>query len=168
MKVLFVLAPEGYKDEEFEIPNKIIKAAGIETVLTNSTGNPSKSVAGKITEVNIKLEDVNNNDYDAVIFVGGPGADVYFNDSNALKIVRDFYNKNKIIAAICIAPMILANAGILNKKTVTCYPSEKENISKIAKYSGNDVEIDDNIITGRDPSAAEKFGQAILNALKNL
>lgn len=164
-KILFVIAPVDYKDEEFEIPKKIIESSGFVITVANSTGKPSKSVAGKNTAVDLKLGDINSNQYDAIVFIGGGGAAVYFDNQDALKLAREFYEKGKIVCAICIAPTILANAGILDGKIVTAFPSEKEKISKVANYTGNDVEKDRNIITGKWPSAAEEFGKAIARAL---
>jgi protein deglycase len=69
-----------------------------------------------------------------------------------------------MIAAICAAPMVLANAGILQGKKVTCYPGTESSL-KGAICTGNIVEIDGNIITGKAPGAAMKFSLALAEQL---
>jgi protease I len=116
----------------------------------------------------ILTEDVNVNDYDAVIFVGGSGATVYLDDPVAHKIAQDAVSKNKIVGAICIAPVTLAKAGILKGKRVTTYPVE-ENQKQLkalgAVYTAQPVEKDGNIITADGPKSAKEFGEEISKAL---
>jgi len=64
------------------------------------------------------ISKINIDNYDAVVFVGGGGATEYFNDSIAHKIVKESIAKGKVLAAICIAPNILANAGVLKGKKI--------------------------------------------------
>lgn len=74
--------------------------------------------------------------------------------------------RKKIVGAICIAPVTLARAGLLKNKKVTTYSSTINDIKSAgAKYTGNDVERDGNIITASGPAAAQKFGEAIVKAL---
>lgn len=165
-KVLIVIAPENFRDEEFFEPKEILEKANIEVDVANSTGAVSKSSFGKMVIPDKSLDEVNANDYDAVIFVGGSGSSVYFNNKKAIGISKEFFDKGKIVAAICIAPTILANAGILNGKKATAYPSEKDRINAVGTYTGSDIEQDGNVITGKWPSAAKEFGRKIVKALK--
>ena len=105
-------------------------------------------------------------DYDAVIFVGGVGAKEYFESEAAHKLAREADEKEKIVAAICIAPSILANAGILKGKKATAYPSEKTNLeAKGAVFVDENVVVDGRIITANGPGAAAEFGEAIVEGL---
>ena len=80
---------------------------------------------------------------------------------------NNFNKQNKIIAAICIAPVTLANAGILNGKKATVFPSGKNDLIRNgAKYTGDSVTVDGNIITANGPMAAEAFGKKIVEMLK--
>ncbi|MBU0963348.1 MAG: DJ-1/PfpI family protein, partial [Nanoarchaeota archaeon] len=91
---------------------------------------------------------------------------VYFDDQKVLEIANEFFNKNKLVAAICIAPSILANSGILQGKRATAFPSEESNlIDRGAIYTANLVTIDDNIITGKNPGAAREFSTQIIRFL---
>jgi len=161
-----IIAPDRFRDEEFQEPKQILETAGHEITVANSTGTESKGMLGMIVKPDTRLDQVNSDEYNAIIFVGGLGTSVYFNDQRALNLAREFNDKKKIVAAICIAPSILANAGILNGKKATSFPSEKNNINAVGTYTGSPVERDGNIITGYGPEAAKEFGKKILEALQ--
>lgn len=123
-----------------------------------------KSIFGITIKPDILISKINIDNYDAIVFVGGGGAKEYFNDSIAHKIVKESIAKGKVLAAICIAPNILANAGVLKDKKPTCfYP--KNIIEKGAIYSGKTVEQDGKIITAEDPHVAQDFAKAIIAAV---
>ncbi len=165
-KVLMVLAPEKFRDEEYFIPRQVLEGYGIKVFTTSNKGEAVSIIEQKKVVVDVLLEDATT-DYDAVIFVGGPGAAGYFNDQTALDLVKDFYEENKVIAAICIAPTILANAGILEGKKATVWPSESKNLkAKGATYTSQPVTQDGRIITANGPDAAKDFAETIVKALK--
>ena len=106
------------------------------------------------------------NEFDAVVFVGGFGSSEYFDNPVARKIAKEGLDQDKILAAICLAPRILANSGVLKGKKVTCFSSVRKDIkAKGAMVSGEMVERDGKIITGNGPSASTKFGETIASAL---
>jgi len=167
-KILFVVALNNFKDEELFYPQKVLRDAGFTTEIA-SANRSARSVAGKIVDA-ILLKEVNVSNYDAVVFVGGPGASAYFNDSTALSIAQKAAQEGKIVAAICIAPIILANAGLLEGKNATVWDSGSgEYISKLeskgATFIKKAVVQDGNIITANGPSAATQFGSTIAKAL---
>jgi len=105
-------------------------------------------------------------DYDAIIFVGGPGATEYFDNPIALNIARQAAYRGKVLAAICIAPAVLANAGVLGGIRATSFWSERDRLQNAgAIYTGAPVERDGLIITASDPRAARQFGRAIAQTL---
>jgi protease I len=165
-KILMVIAPVDFRDEEYFETRKILEDVGNKITVANSTGQPSKSMFGKIVKPDKALYDIDIEDFDAIVFVGGSGASVYFNNQHALYLAKEFNKSGKIIAAICMAPSILANAGILNGKKATAFPSEKDNINAVGIYTGKLVEQDGKIITGNGPQAAKEFGKKIADALK--
>jgi len=167
VKILMIVAPSGFRDEECLDPKKILEKAGVEVIIASKGTRVARGKLGTDLEVQKDISEIDNITYDAVIFVGGPGTTIYFNDATALRIAKEAYSSGKIIAAICIAPSILANAGILKGKKVTSFPSEEENLrSRGAIYTGKTVEQDGKIITANGPSAAKEFGKLILKNLK--
>lgn len=165
-KILMVIAPADFRDEEYFETRKILEDAGNKVTVANSTGQPSKSMFGKLVKPDKSFYDVNAKDFDAIIFVGGSGTSVYFNNQQALNLAKEFNKSGKIVAAICIAPSILANAGILDDKKATSFPSERDNINAVGTYTGKIIETDGKIITGSGPEAAKEFGKKIAEALK--
>ena len=164
-KVLMVLAPKKFKDPEFFEPKEILEKAGIKVLTACSEGGFSESKLGVRVKIDVKLGEVKVEDYDALIFIGGSGSSVYFNDKTALNLAKKFHSEGKIVGAICIAPTILANAGVLNGKRATAFETEKENIAAVGTYTDAEVEVDGKIITAKWPTAAKEFGRAIAKAL---
>lgn len=164
-KALFVIAPTNFKDEEYFTPKEILEENNIE-VITASLKSEAKSVTGKKTKVDILLDQATT-DYDAIVFIGGPGASVYFDNTKAHSLAKQFNSKGKVVAAICIAPVTLANAGVLDGKKATVWNGEyiDKLESKGATYTGEDVTVDGNIITANGPGAAEEFGNEIVEKL---
>jgi protease I len=165
-KVLMVIAPVDFRDEEYFETRKVLEDLGNKITVANSTGQPSKSSFGKIVKPDKTIYNVNVKDFDAIIFVGGRGSEEYFNNTKALTLAKEFNKDGKVVSAICIAPSILANAGILNGKKATSFPSQRNNINAVGTYTGNPVEVDGKIITGNGPQAAKDFGKKIAEALR--
>lgn len=165
-KILMVTAPNNFRDEELFIPKEKFENAGHEVVIaSNKVGVCKGTLSGEISS-DMLLKDVNVDDFQAVVFVGGTGSDVFFNDENALKIAREADKKGKVLSAICIAPMVLANAGVLTGKKATVWSGESENLkSKSVIYTGESVTVDGKIITGNGPASAELFGEKICEAI---
>jgi len=165
-KVLFIIAFENFRDEEFFEPKAILETSGFKTAVASSKKGTAESVLGKEQMVEKTIFDVNVADYIAVIFVGGSGAVCFFEDPIALAIAEETVFQRKVLGAICIAPSILANAGVLTGKKATCFSSEKEKlIAKGAEFIDEPVVIDGKIITANGPSAAKDFGWKIVEML---
>lgn len=166
-KALFIVAQQNFRDEELLIPREILEKRGIKTAIAAKAKSQALGNLGAQVMPDLALADVRAKDFDAVIFIGGPGARAYYDDAEALKIARDFKAAGKIIAAICAGPSILANAGVLIGKNVTGFPSEEENIrSKGAFYTGMPTAIDGQVVTAKDPGAAKEFGEKLAYLLE--
>lgn len=166
-KVLLIIAPENFRDEEYFHTKEELESADIETETASKQMGECTGMLGKTADVDITTEVVNVDNYDGIVFVGGTGASIYFEDEKALGIAKEAFEKGKVVAAICIAPSILANAGILSGKKATAYSSEEENLKKNgAEYTGEAVTVDGNIITANGPAAAKEFGKKIARALE--
>ncbi len=165
-RAVLITARENFRDEELFETRRVLDAAGVETVIASSRTGPIRGMLGNIAEARILVNQLRVDDYDAIIFIGGLGAAEYFDNPVALSIAREAAHKRKVLAAICIAPTVLANAGVLRGVRATSFLSERERLQQAgAIYTGVPVERAGLIITGSGPMAAVPFGQAIADAL---
>lgn len=166
MNALFIIAPKEFRDEELIEPLDVLEDAGITGTIASQDTTLAKGVLGAQTNVDIDIDDAKAENYDAIIFIGGSGAQIYFDDQSAHRLARNAVAKGKILAAICIAPSILANAGVLEGKKATAFKSEITNLkSKGALTVEEQVVIDGKIITAPGPQFANEFGEKILELL---
>jgi protease I len=169
-KILMVISSRDFRDVEYQKPRQILEDRGHEIVVASSVVGPCQGADGLVVNSQVLISKVNPADYDAIVFVGGPGAEEFFDDKETHEVINQFFNLNKIIAAICVAPVILGKAGILAGRDVTVYPSPSS-LDILGKeganvYSEEEVLVDGNIITACGPQAADKFGTAIAEALE--
>ena len=165
-RAALIIAGENFQDEEFFVTQRALEAAGVETVIASTRLGAIRGMLGGVAEVRVLVNQLRVDDFDAIIFIGGSGAAQYFDNPAALNIAREAARKRKVLAAISIAPTILANAGALTGVRASSYLSERERlVGAGAIYTGVPVERDRFIITATGPAAAALFGQAIVDTL---
>jgi protease I len=126
-------------------------------------------MSGGLVASELTLDNAHVDDFDAIVFIGGPGTGEFFNNSAALNIAREAGAKHKVIAAISVAPTILANAGVLRNLRATGFISQRESIQKGgAQYTGAPVERDGLIITASGPLVVVPFAQSIVATLNEI
>ena len=161
-----IVASENFRDEELFETRDALKGAQVQTVIASTKTGTVTGMLGGRAQAEILVSSIVVDDYNAVIFIGGAGAAQYFDDAAALDIARKASSKSKVLAAICIAPTTLANAGVLKGVKATCFSSERSKLEKAgAIYTGSPVEKDGLIITADGPSSAAQFGKTIVDAL---
>ena len=164
--VVMIIAPQKFRDEELFDTKKVLEDAGATVKVASTSLDEATGMLGGTVTPDILVKDVKVADFDAVLFIGGSGASVYWDDATAHAIAKDTVKANKILGAICIAPVTLAKAGVLKDKNATVWKSEKQKLEDAgATYTGAAVEVDGKIITANGPKAAKQFGRAIANAL---
>jgi protease I len=167
-KTVMIIAEKQFREEELFQPKEILEKAGIEIKVASTTTGLATGVEGQTYKPQLLVKDIVVSDFDAVVFVGGGGATQYWDDPVAHKIARQAQEAGKVLGAICVAPVILAKAGILKGKHATVWSSDSGQLLVAgAKYSRADVEIDGNIITAAGPFASREFGQALVKAIIN-
>jgi protease I len=165
-KIIMVIAPRMFRDEEFKIPFDAFKNEGAKVIIACSSLNTSVGKLGLKVKPDIQLNKINVDDADAVLFVGGPGVKEYWEHATAQKIAKDFLASGKLLTAICSAPVILAKAGLLRGKKATAFDGDEMEMLKCGCiYTGKSVEQDGKIITGNGPAAAKQFVDAIIKEL---
>lgn len=168
-KIAMIVAFRDFRDEEYFIPKQVLESAGSE--ITNISTSLGKAIGklGGDAEVNVLLEELKVEDYDAVLFIGGSGAAKFIDNKDCHRVARETVDKNKILGAICIAPAILAKAGVLIRKKATVWSSNMDKSAvKILENNGaifqsDSVVTDGKIITANGPNVAKKFAEAIIN-----
>ncbi|MFA5331843.1 MAG: DJ-1/PfpI family protein [Methanoregula sp.] len=169
MKVIIVVAPEKYRDEELAEPVAALKTADIAfDIASTRTGTCTGMLGGK-TSASITFDDIDPKNYDGLIIIGGTGAQAYlWEDKLLISFVTFFHDAGKVVAAICLAPVVLAKAGILAGKSATVYNSQAaifEMKKGKAVLANQPVVTDSRIVTANGPQAAKAFADAVVKEL---
>lgn len=170
-KVVMIIAFRDFRDAEYFIPKEILEKAGIQVkTASNKTGIAIGADGGE-AKVDLLVSEIKVQDFDAVIFVGGPGCLAALDNENSYRVARETIENNKILGAICISPVILAKAGVLKEKKATCWTDFTKSQAKLLEREGaifvdKNVVVDGKIVTANGPTAAEEFGKTILQLLK--
>lgn len=170
-KIAMVVAYKDYQDIEYQDTREAFDQAGFKvTIVSSSLGQASGKLGGSL-KVDLALADLKVADFDAVVLIGGPGAPEHLDNETSYKIVQEAQVQDKVLAAICISPTILAKAGVLSGKKATVWSSvvDRSPIKVLkdngAEYLDQKVVQDGKIITANGPAAAKEFGKTIVEAL---
>lgn len=162
-----IIAFEGFRDEEYAEPKKVLENAGVEVVTASTQAGTATGKLGLKARADITLDQVRVPDYDAVLFVGGPGSYQFHHDAKAHKIVKDTVAAGKVLGGICAGVNTLAQAGVLKDQTVTSFSGVAEEVKAAgANYTGKGLEVDGKIVTADGPAQAKAFGEAVWKILK--
>jgi len=173
-KVIYIIAPSGYQDKEYENSRKVIEEAGHEIEVASITTDDCTGKYGGTVKPDLPVTEVNERLYSAIVVIGGPGTPQLSENPEVLAVVKQFFTLGKITAGICMAPaLVFTRAGILEGKKGTCFQTEdgssKEKFLQAgAIWSDDPVIVDGNLITAEGPEAAETFGKAIVEMLKHV
>jgi protease I len=161
-EVLMVIAPSCFRDEEYEVPKALFEARGVQVTTASTEAGPATGRYGTQALAQVSLCNADLSRFAALVFVGGTGAEVFFDDPDAHGAARKAVDLGQTVGAICVAPSILARAGLLNGRRVTAYPDTRADLEAHgAIWTGRTVEIDGPIVTANGPGAAQEFGEAI-------
>lgn len=170
MKLLIVVAPEKYRDEELAVPVAAFQKAGIAFDIASTRRGSCMGMLGGKTTATLTFEEVDPSLYGALVIIGGGGSQLYlWNDALLKNLVQSFHASQKVVAAICLAPVVLARAGILKGIKATYFESPdsvREMKAGGAVPVSKPVVVDGRIITANGPAAAQEFAGAIISALK--
>lgn len=164
-RALIIIAPEGFQDLEFEGTKKGLADAGFDIVIGSTDQGSCHGKFGSVEEATVAMRDVSMEDYDRVAFIGGPGAHALADNVEAKDLVIAVVNAKKPLGAICVAPTILAKAGVLKGVQATVWDDGKGTQKNLlsshgAKFVAGSVVTDGLIVTGNGPDAAQEFGRA--------
>jgi len=165
-----VLIPLAQGCEELEAVTLIdlLRRAQIQVTTAGLDKQPIKASRGTVLIADKNLDEALQDQYDMVVLPGGlPGADHLNEDARIQILLKSMAHEQKYIAAICAAPKILANAGLLIGKRATGFPGtlEKLNLSD-TQLENASVVVDGNIITSKGPGTAMDFALKLIELLK--
>ncbi len=164
-KALLVVAPTEFDAAEFETTRKVLEGRGLQVKVASTNLGAARATTGLMVRPDVSLDDVKTWEYDAVIFVGGPGARQLFDHEKATKLAKDC--EYKVLGALGLAPGILANGGVVKGKRVTAETSVAALLrQKEGRFTNQPLEVDEKLVTAAGGRYAEHFGNAILKALE--
>ncbi len=165
-KAVFIIAGGSFREDELFQTKLVLDAAQIETAIASPQLGLIRGQLGRMAEANVLVDQLKVDDYDAIIFATGQGTIHYIGNTNIMNIAREAVRQNKVLAAIGIAPVLLADAGVLSGIRATCYMTEQQRLAQFgAIYVTAPVVRDRLIITAIGPEASMEFGRAIVDAL---
>lgn len=171
VKVL-MLATDGFEESELFDPRQALLDAGAEVTLASIEKDAIQGVVGddekgKTITPDLTLEEVETSEYDALVLPGGVGnPDKLRMNERAVDIVGEFMDDAKIVAAICHAPWLLVEADVVDGRRVTSWPSVRTDLENAGgDVVDEEVVVDENLITSRNPDDIPAFNAAIIKAL---
>jgi protease I len=165
MKALMISA-DNFEDSELLVPYYRLKEAGVEVAVASLSRRAIVGMHGYDVAVDTTLDEVNADDYGILILPGGAAPAVVRKEPKALEIARDFFARNKPVAAICHGPQILVSAGLLRGRRATCYTSVADELKQAgALYEDREVVVDANLVTSRQPADLPAFMRETMKQL---
>lgn len=170
-KVAIIIAFRDFQDKEYFGTKEVLDKAGIETITVSTKKEMAMGVYGGEVQIDEILSELSVGELDGIIFIGGPGALKFLDNEISYRIIREAKEAGKILAAICISPLILVKAGVMRNKKATIWSSslDKGPIKILqengAEYVDEDVVVDGKIITANGPASANEFGEKVLTHL---
>lgn len=168
MDKVVVLLKNGFEEIEALTIVDYLRRAGIKVELVSTEQELQVTGSHDIKIVaDTMFEDIDKDEVELVFLPGGmPGAKSLSEDSKVLELIAYLDQKGRAISAICAAPIVLENAGVIKNKKVTSYPSFDNELKSIAEYREDLVYVDENIITSRGPATAVYLALELIELLK--
>lgn len=165
-RVLIVIAPRNFRDEELTEPIHYLENAGITFDIVSTEKGMAVGMLGGAMLIEKAVREVKEagiEGYTGILIVGGGGAPEYlWNNPDLIDLVRSFDTAGRILGAICLSPVVLAKAGIIREKKVTVF-NDDQAIDEIRKgggiFTSEPNVVDGRLITGNGPQAAAGFGE---------
>jgi len=172
-KKVAILATDGFEQSEFEKPMEALKDEGISVdVISLKKGTIKgwkETKWGDDFKVDLTIESAQSVDYDLLVLPGGViNSDFLRTNEPSVKFVTDFFEQGKPIAAICHAPWLLIETGLLKGKRLTSYKSIKTDLNNAgAVWIDEEVVVDKNLITSRSPKDLPAFCKKMIEKIKD-
>ncbi len=161
--MIYLLLADGFEETEMIAPLDILRRAGIPVQTVGVTGKTVTGAHGIPMTADILPEEVDKASAEGVVLPGGmPGTTNLQASAFVIDLVKTCAKENKLVAAICAAPMILGELGLLSGRKATCFPGFEVHLTG-ATVTSAPVTVAENIITGKGAGAALDFGAALVS-----
>jgi len=169
--VAMIIAADKFRDEEYSEPKEVFLEAGFDVVTASTTTMSCKGSQGSRVLPDTTVDDLDEEDLDAVIIVGGAGSPSLSENQSVLRLLNDASDKGKVVASICYGGLSLARSGIVKGKSISAWKDEfsapifKEHNVTFAN-EGVTVHKDLRVVSGAGPHVARQFGEAVRDMVR--
>lgn len=168
MKAL-VISADNFEDTELLVPLYRLREEGVQVDIVSMKKGKIKGKHGYEVDVDKTLREVDPDQYSLLVLPGGKAPEAVRKENEALEIARSFFQKGKLVAAICHGPQILISAGLLKGRRATCYRSVAGEMKAAgALYEDREVVVEGNLVTSRQPSDLPAFLREVVKKLNSL
>lgn len=170
---VLIVATDGFEEWELFGPRQILRQRGAEVVLASLNRDPIQATIhddpGRTIRPDLTIEDVNYDDFDALILPGGVrNPDQLRMHPNVIALIRRFAEDDKPIGAICHAPSLLVEADLLRGRTATSWPSIRTDLRNAGANVVDGAAVTaGKIVTSRKPEDVEAFTNALVDLIEN-
>lgn len=162
MKRVLCILENGFEEIEAVIPIDLLRRAGVEVVMAGVSGMGVVGKCGMRFRADALLGDAAGGDYDALFLPGGPAVEKLRGNGDVIELIRRFHSEGKLIAAICAAPLLLKDAGLIDGKRITAHFSTE---AELPGNTGERLENDGHFLTSRGAGTAMDFGLELVTIL---
>jgi 4-methyl-5(b-hydroxyethyl)-thiazole monophosphate biosynthesis len=163
MAKVAVLLANGFEEIEAVTIIDVLRRAGVDVVVASLQGESALGSHDIRVSADCGIDDVKAEELDAVVLPGGmPGAERLRDDARVQQLVRAVANADRLVCAICAAPIVLDAAGVIAGRRATSYPGFE---LPDADYSTDRVVEDENLVTSRGPGTALQFALTLVRRL---
>jgi len=168
-KSVVIVVPYGlFNDVEYQTVLTTLEREGCRVKLAGASLQPAIGMNGMNLRPQHLFSEVETSKFDGIIFIGGIGARDFWKHPGAHAIARKFHTQGKLLAAICLAPVTFAQAGMLRGKKATCHPAAMHDLEQCGVTSVvRPVVVCGNIVTADGPQSAVQFSEAIVHMFSN-
>ena len=170
-KKVAILVEDGFEQVELTSPKEALEAHGAQThIISPKSGNVKgweHTKWGQEFPVDVTIEQANANDYDALLLPGGVmNPDKLRTNKQAVQFVRSFFDQGKPVGSICHGPWMLVEAGVVNGRRVTSYPSIQTDLKNAgANWVDQEVVVDRGLVTSRKPDDLPAFNRKLVEEI---
>ena len=171
-KRIAILATDGFEEIELTSPKEAMEKEGFQVDIVSTESGKikawDKTNWSKEYDVNYTLDQVTARDYNALMLPGGVlNPDKMRRSEKALDFVREFFKQHKPVAAICHAPQILINAGVVKGRKLTSFSSIRKDLENAgANWVDQEVVVDEGFVTSRNPDDLPAFNAKLIEEIK--